>query len=405
MGGDMARNAIGRRGVLVGGAGLAVASAWPWRATAEEASITLGAVLPLTGNGGVYGPPMARAMQWVIGRINDAGGVLGRKLQLAVEDDETNPDAGVRAARKLIDVDKVPAILGTWASAVTTAVAPLCWENKVFLTTVSGSDTITKLPHMGYLIRTQPTTILQMTKLGAFIASVGAKQVFILGAQAPFVESVHKTLSEVLPQHGVQLVGQVIYDQTKTSFRSEVDEALKAKPDMIFLNGYQGDSTILLKELYRAGYDGKKIGLAYAINQKVLEGLPPEVTEGVYTLAPSPEIDSPAYKRLSQALGIADLDPYTCQVTDHASMVTLAMAQGGAASGLSIHDNIRKVTEPGGTVVDDVVEGLKLLTQGKQVKYTGVSGPCVFTDIGDILDCKFRYEQAAAGKFKLLRIG
>ncbi len=62
--------------------------------------------------------------------VNAAGGVLGRQIQLVSEDDQTNPEAAVRAARKLIDVDKVAAIMGTWASAVTTAVAPLCWESQ-----------------------------------------------------------------------------------------------------------------------------------------------------------------------------------------------------------------------------------------------------------------------------------
>ena len=72
--------------------------------------------------------------------------MLGRKIDLSGEDDETNPDAGVRAARKLIDVNKVVAVVGTWASAVTTAVAPLCWESRTMLFTVSGADSITKLP-------------------------------------------------------------------------------------------------------------------------------------------------------------------------------------------------------------------------------------------------------------------
>ena len=94
----------------------------------------------------------------------------------------------MRAAHKLIDVDKVPVIMGTWASAVTTAVAPVCWESKTFLTTVSGADTITHLPHQGYLIRTQPNNQLQATKHAEFIIRHGAKRVFILAIQAPFAE-------------------------------------------------------------------------------------------------------------------------------------------------------------------------------------------------------------------------
>ena len=54
--------------------------------------------------------------------------------------------------------------------------------------------------------------------------------------------------------------------------------------------------------------------------------------------------------------------------------------------------------------VDSAVEGLRLLAQGKEIDYEGASGPCDFTDTGDILDTKFRYEQAEKGKFKILRI-
>src|SRR4029079_963217 len=135
------------------------------------------------------GPSMRKAMEFVVQEVNAAGGVLGRKVQLVSEDDQTSPDAAVRAARKLIDVDKVSAIMGTWASSVTTAVAPLCWESKTFLCTVSGADSITLLPHQGYLIRTQPNSQLQVTRLGEFILSLGAKKVFTMIPQTPFTQS------------------------------------------------------------------------------------------------------------------------------------------------------------------------------------------------------------------------
>ena len=48
---------------------------------------------------------------------------------------------------------------------------------------------------------------------------------------------------------------------------------------------------------------------------------------------------------------------------------------------------------------------MKLIARGEEINYEGVSGPCDFNEIGDILDCKFRYEQAEKGKFKLLKIG
>ena len=144
------------------------------------------------------------------------------------------------------------------------------------------------------------------------------------------------------------MVGGVIYDKEKTSFRSEIDQALKAKPDMIYLNGYTPDCTIVLRELYKAGYEGGKIAQAYAVNKKLLESLPAEVTEGTYTVAPSPSVHSAAYKRLAEFLGKDDLDPYSCQCNDQASLVCLAIAKAGEASGPAIKDAVRSISQGAG---------------------------------------------------------
>lgn len=393
---------ISRRALLTGAAALTAAAAVPARAQAPP--IKLGTLTPLTGAGGSYGPSMRKSMSWVVEQVNGAGGVLGRRVELVSEDDQTNPDAGVRAARKLIDVDKVAAIMGTWASSVTTAVAPLCWESKTFLTTVSGSDTITQLPHQGYLVRTQPNTHLQVAKLSAFLLQLGVKRVFILSAQTPFAEPTHRLLAEALPKGGAQVAGQVIYDKDKTTFRSEIDQALRANPDMIYLNGYTPDLTVLMKDLFKAGYSGQRVAQGYAANPKLLASLPTEVTDGIYVISPSPSIDSAAYKRLATALGVEEVDPYSAQCHDHASLVCLAIAKAREATGTAIRDNIRKISQGPGAKVDNAVDGLKLLAQGKEINYEGASGPCDFTETGDIIDTKFRYEQAEKGKLKLLRI-
>src|SRR6266852_5159526 len=182
----MSRPGLSRRRVLQGAAVAAAGVVAPSILRAQAAPLALGVLTPLTGAGGFDGPRMLKAMQAVGREVNAAGGLIGRQIELIVEDDQTNPEAAVRAARKLIDVSKVPVIMGTWASAVTSAVAPVCWESKTFLTTVSGADPITLLPHQGYLIRTQPNSQMQATKHGEFVAATGAKRVFVLGIQAPF---------------------------------------------------------------------------------------------------------------------------------------------------------------------------------------------------------------------------
>ena len=371
---------------------------------AQNAPLTLGVLTPLTGAGSFDGPRMLKAMQAVADDVNAAGGVLGRKVELTVEDDETNPEAAVRAAHKLVDVDKVPVIMGTWASAVTTAVAPVCWESKTFLTTVSGADSITHLPHQGYLIRTQPNNELQATKHAQFIIKHGAKRVFILAIQAPFTEPTRKYLTDMLTPHGVELAGSVVYDKDKTSYRSEVDQALRTKPDFLYLNGYAPDIAVVLRDLYRAGYDGDRFCQSYALTEKSLQELPKEVTNGVITVQPSADLNSPAYAAAAKRLGIAAPDSYVAQATDWISIVTLTIAKAGAATGAAIRDNVRKITNSDGEKVYTAVDGLAALKQGKEIKYSGASGPCTFTDIGDISDCKFSFKRVDNGAFKSIEL-
>ncbi|MDA8051338.1 MAG: ABC transporter substrate-binding protein [Rhodospirillales bacterium] len=382
------RVTVSRRSALAGSLALPFLARTGFAANA----IPLGAINPLTGAGGAYGPSMAKVAEALVARINRTGGVLGRPIALDVEDDQTNPTVGVEAAHKLIDVGKVVAIVGTWASAVTTAVAPLCWQSRTMLFTVSGADSITRLPHHGYIIRTQPNTHLQSGRAAGFLLQHESKRVFGLSAQTPFAVDSWSRLKEVLAKGGATGIGDIIYDPKQTSFRSEIDKALAAKPDTLFLNSYAPDLEILLRETYQAGFNGKRFTFAYAATDAVLKALPAGVTNGLWSFAPSPDVTSPAYKAVQAILGISDPDPYSCQIYDHVALVALAIAKAGVASGVAIHDNVRKISQGPGQKVSDPVAGLKLLAAGKEINYDGASGPCHFTPIGDILNCKFLFQ-------------
>src|ERR1041384_3439489 len=124
------RSLITRRKALLTGAGTIAA---PFVVTApgfaQTGPIKIAGLVSLTGSGSPFGPNSRMAHQAVADEVNAAGGLLGRKIEYLAEDDQTNPEAGQRAARKLIDVDKVQAIMSVWASAVGTAGRPPCGEN------------------------------------------------------------------------------------------------------------------------------------------------------------------------------------------------------------------------------------------------------------------------------------
>jgi ABC-type branched-subunit amino acid transport system substrate-binding protein len=373
-------------------------------AGAADEPLRIAALCPLTGAGGQYGPSMVKTIQAVADEINKAGGIGGRQIAVTVADDQTNPDAGVAAAHKLIDVDRVSAVVGTWASAVTTAVAPLCWEAKVMLFTTSGADSITKLPHQGYIIRTQPNTYLQIGRASQFMLENKVKRVFALAAQTPFAVDSYTRMTAALKEGGAEAVGQIIYDPKQTSFRSEIDKALAEKPDTLFLNSYAPDLAVLLRELYQLGYDGHRFTPAYAATPATLSSLQPDLTNGLWDYAPSPDLDSPAYAAVQKILGTQNPDPYSCQVFDHMNLIALAVAKSGQTTGTAVHDTIRQISQGDGQTVYSAIVGMKLLAAGKAVNYSGASGPCDFTPEGDIITCKFRFDVVEGGQIKLLSL-
>ena len=393
-----------RRALITGAAATTAIAALPIRASAQGEPLKFGVLTPLTGAGGQDGPRMLKAMQAVIDEVNKAGGVLQRKIETIIEDDQTNPEAAVRAARKLIEVNKVPVIMGTWASAVTSAVAPVCWESKTFLCTVSGADSITQLPHQGYIIRTQPTSKLQATAHAEFIAAMGKKKVAVIGIQAPFALSTKEHLDSVLKSKGASVVAHIIYEKDKATYRSEIDQALRADPDFLYLNGYAPDTVVVLRDLYKANINLPKFCQSYAVPQKTLDTLPAEVSAGTYTGQPSADIEGKAFRLSAARLGVAEPDSYEAQATDWASLVILTVAKAQVATGVALKENVRKISQGSGEKVYSAVEGLKLLAEGKDINYEGASGPCDFTDIGDIQGCRFRYMEVVDGKLKFLKV-
>jgi branched-chain amino acid transport system substrate-binding protein len=387
-----------RNAMLAGGAALTAPFIAPPPLRAQPGPVRIAGLLSLTGGGAAFGSSCRQAHQAVIDEVNAAGGVLGRKIEYFFEDDQTNPEAGVRAARKLIDVDKVAAIMTVWASSVGAAVLPLCWENKVMMLGVTAADSLAELPHQGYFVRTQPHTALQADQFAAFAIRNKAQHFYLMIPQTPFTETVITRIRALCEPKGVK-VSSVIYDGKKNSFRSEVDEMVRAKPDVLFIGGYQPDDIVMAKDLFRADFKGKVIGFAFGVTPQFIDGAGKEAAEGIYSLEPVPARGSAAYARLKKIIGKDAIDPYTCQAYDHANLAILAIAKAGAATGTAIRDNIRKIANNDSALkVDNALDGLKALSAGKEIKYAGASGSCKFAENGNIVEVEFRINQIRGGK-------
>ncbi len=144
---NSATGGVRRRGVLAGGAAIgALQLTAPFILSARgEQPIKLGLIDPLTGVYAAFARDEVNGATYAVGEINKAGGILGRQVQLLVEDSANDVGTGVQKARKLIDRDHVNAIFADVNSAIAYAVAGVTSEKKV-LHIVPGGGTPTRSP-------------------------------------------------------------------------------------------------------------------------------------------------------------------------------------------------------------------------------------------------------------------
>lgn len=351
--------------------------------------IRIGVLTPLTGAGGSYGQGMQTAIKLAADEINASGGVLGRKIQLFSEDDQTDPQAAVNAAKKLIEVNKVQAILGTWASAVSMAVAPLCIKAGVVHLNTSGTPDLTTLKDDDWVYRLQASNVLFGEAFGAAAIKRGFKTAATMANNNPSGLGIANEFRKFFEKLGGKVLEQVVYNDKQTSFKAELEKVLAAKPEVIILGSYTPDAIIIAKEAYQMGAKVKWIGPAFALNAKFIDGVGKEVAEGMIALDGRAATDSPGYAKFKAAYEKAMKadpfsNPYAAMTWDMMNLVALALQASGEPTAAGIRSKLREVSRGPGKAVTSFAEGMAELKAGRTINYQGASGKCDFDQAGDV---------------------
>jgi len=148
----------------------------------------IGALNPVTGAGSPYGTSMQKAILFAAKEINAAGGAAGQTIEVIAEDDQTSPDPAVLAAKKLVEVNKVRAAIGTWSSGVALAVSPIFDSAGIIHTTVAGTSGLAAVNKKGFAFRFAGTSEGIGQSLAEGALEEGFKRASIMGfnnAQPP----------------------------------------------------------------------------------------------------------------------------------------------------------------------------------------------------------------------------
>ena len=364
-------------------------------AAISEGDIKIGVMQSLTGDLGSYGGPMSDAIKLAAKEINDNGGLLGRKLVLLIEDDQTNNVAAVDAANKLVKVDRVPAIVGATGSGQSMSVIDITTGSGVLQISSSNTGTdFTNYDDGDLYFRTAPSDALQGSAMAKLAQERGYKTTSTIVINNPYGVGFEDVFVKAFEADGGKVLEKVRYDPSQTVFDSEVQRVAEGKPEFIMMVSYPETGSLILRTAYEKGAL-KSIPwlLSEGLKADNLAGLVGNDTEGNYIaaglqgLAPDQDAGGKAYeafKSLYQAEYGKEPAIYCTNSYDALAVVALAIEQAKNATGRDIADNIRSVANPPGTEVSDLGEALSLIREGKDINYQGTSGDIAFDENGDV---------------------
>ena len=381
---------------------LSLTAAFAANAQAPECKHTVGMVVSLTGAAGRFGQAAAKSVELAFRDLNAAAGaqgIAGCQLAFDLRDAQSQGSVAVDQARQLVDLKKVPAIIGGIISSVsipmvTSVTAP---AGVVQISPASTSPTLTRMGNegtsKGWFFRTITSDALQGTAAAKYAMDQGLKQLAIINVNNDFGVNMLAEFRKAYEALGGKIISNTPYNPAQASYAPEVTKALAGDPPALYLIGYPGDGTTILRTWIQQG-GPQKFLLNDGLNSAdLIKGVGPQFLNNAYgtssgtTRSPSTDYFDKAYPAMSG--GFDSKAPAADRAFDAGAIMGLAIARAGKFEAAAIRDAIREVTKPGGEVVSAGPEGfaraLQLIRERKAVRYVGVIGGVEFDRNGDIV--------------------
>jgi len=232
-------------------------------------TIKLGAVLSITGAGGVYGPQSRDGMMLAVDQINKAGGVNGAQISLTVKDDASDKAQSAQVAQTLIQQDQDLALLGPTLSNSAVAVHPLAESLKIPILAVSTTG-IHIVPDCNYPNATPCRFVFrdslgEQTAIPDNIQSYAADAhpstgVLLVAQDDKFSSDGGKIVQDTVGQYNINLLKVIKFNKAEADLSPYVTQAVQLKPDVIFITSLGGIPAKIMTEARRQGWQGQFLG-------------------------------------------------------------------------------------------------------------------------------------------------
>jgi len=229
-------------------------------AFAQE-TIKIGEFGSLTGDNASFGTSQNNGVQMAVEEINAAGGVLGKKIDLTVEDNMTKQGETTTIARKLISQDHVVAIIGEVASSKTLEAAPIAQAAKIPL--IATAATNPKVTQTGdYVFRVCFTDDFQAVVIARFVLEkLKQKNIaFMTDVKQDYSVGLTNIAKDYLAKNGGNIVKEQSYSSGDKDFRAQLTDLKSANPDVIIITGYYPEASLIAKQARQFGIKATLVG-------------------------------------------------------------------------------------------------------------------------------------------------
>ncbi|MEW9123391.1 MAG: ABC transporter substrate-binding protein [Thermotaleaceae bacterium] len=214
-----------------------------------EGPIKIGGIFPMTGAIATFGDSSKKGIDLAVEEINSKGGILGRQVQFVLEDTKSTQADAATAIQKLIQQDKVVAVLGEVASSNSLAAAPIAQDSKIPM--VSGSSTNPAVTEVGdYIFRAAFIDPFQGQVMANFATNeMKAKTAAIMtDANSDYSIGLGNVFKDVFTKSGGKIVSEVSFVSGDTDFNTILTTVKNAKPDVVFVPSYYDTVGLILSQ-------------------------------------------------------------------------------------------------------------------------------------------------------------
>ena len=364
-----------------------------------QLDLTVGDSVPLSGDLADFGPPGDKAAKLAVEEINNAISEAGvdHKLTLVTEDNETNPQAAVQAARKMIS-DGASCIAGAWASAdsIPTFESATSREGVLQISPASTSDEITGLDDPdGLMNRTAPPDSFQGPTLADFLEQeLGGAEgtVNVAARNDAYGTGLADTFSAAWQDKGGTIGEEVIYDPEQPSYDSEAGQIASGNPDAWVIVDFPETYNKVGPALVRTGnWDPSKTFVTDGlVSGDLAADAGADAVNGLRATAPgSPDKGSPvdqfddAYTQFEPKN--VDRMTFDAQNFDAVILCYLAAVAAGSTDGTDMAAEVRDISGPPGDKYTflELPDAIEALQNGDDIDYNGTSGEIDMDEAGD----------------------